>query len=106
MTAVYYTSRQSKLLKEFDRAAGRVRSAFVRRYGEELTDAMIGDARQEYAALIPQLPYVGGKQPFTQFIIAVAWFLALYRVLRRRGETRVAVSEPLQQFIASRSKES
>lgn len=87
MTATYYTSRQSKLLKEFDRAASRVRSVFVCRYGEELTDAMIGKARQEYEALMPQLPYIGGKQPFTQFIVAVAWFLALYRVLQRHGET-------------------
>ncbi|MCJ7574847.1 hypothetical protein MUO93_11410 [Candidatus Bathyarchaeota archaeon] len=29
--------------------------------------------------------YVGGKQPFTRFLISMAQFLAMYRVLGRRG---------------------
>ena len=83
----YYTSRTSKLLKEFDKSVSRVKGVFVSRYGGGSTDTMIGEARQEYEALIPQLPYIGGKQPFTQFIISTAWFLAMYRVLKRHGET-------------------
>ncbi len=83
----YYTSRKSKLLKEFDKSAKRVRGVFVARYSEELASEMLKDARQEYAALIPQLPYIGGKQPFTQFIISSGWFLAMYRALKRHGET-------------------
>jgi hypothetical protein len=47
---------------------------------------LVRETRKEYEALIPQLPYIGGKQPFTQFIISTAWSLALYRVLTRRGE--------------------
>jgi L-2-amino-thiazoline-4-carboxylic acid hydrolase len=75
-----------KLLKEFDRTAGRVKSVFVSRYGEESTQALVLEARQAYEALIPQLPYIGGQQPFTQFLISTAWLLAMYRVLQRRGE--------------------
>lgn len=32
------------------------------------------------------MPYIGGKQPFTQFLIASAWYLALYRVLKAHGK--------------------
>jgi hypothetical protein len=48
---------------------------------------MIKEARQEYESLIPQLPYIGGKQPFTQFIISTGWYLAMYRVLKTHGKT-------------------
>ena len=78
---------EPKLLREFDRTAGRVRGVFVSRFGEESTQALILEAHQAYAALIPQLPYIGGKQPFTQFLISTAWLLAMYRVLQRKGQT-------------------
>lgn len=57
------------------------------RYGEGRTNAMITETRQEYEALIPQLPYIGGKQPFTQFII--------FR-FKKGGPTRVAVPKSLE----------
>lgn len=88
-----YVSRKQKLLKDFDRTVGRVRGVFVSRYGEEQTGALIDETRQEYKALIPQLPYIGGKEPFTQFIISTAWFLAMYRVLTAHGETLEAVGQ-------------
>jgi hypothetical protein len=83
----YYQARRHKLLPEFDKTLSRVRGLFVSRYGEEAVPAMLQEARQEYEALIPQLPTIGGKQPFTQFLISTAWILAMYRVLKRRGET-------------------
>jgi hypothetical protein len=85
MSSGYYVSSKRKLLTDFDRAAGRVRGIFVNRYGRELADTMIGEARLEYEGLIAELPYIGGKQPFTRFIVATAWFLAMYRVLKARG---------------------
>lgn len=89
----YYVSRKRKLLRDFDRMVGRVRDVFVSPYGEEQTDALIGETRREYEALIPQLPYIGGKQPYTQFIISAAWSLAMYRVLRAQGEPLEAVGQ-------------
>ena len=87
MTNDYYVSRRRKLMKEFDKTLDRIRGLFVSRYGEEAVEEMLQEARQEYEALIPQLPYIGGRQPFTQFLVSTAWFLAMYRVLKRRGET-------------------
>jgi hypothetical protein len=87
MNGNYYTSQSASLLKEFDKSVGHVKEAFLCRYGEELTDTMIREARQEYEALIPQLPYIGGKEPFTRFIISTGWYLAMYRVLKRHGGT-------------------
>jgi hypothetical protein len=82
----YYVSRKRQLLREFDKTLNRVRGVFLSRYGDEPIEAMLQEAQQEYETLIPQLPYVGGMQPFTQFLISTAWYLAMYRVLQRRGE--------------------
>ncbi len=83
----YYVARKSELLKDFDRLAKRVKRVFLPRFGDDLTNVMIEETRREYEALIPQLPFIGGKQPFTQFIIATAQFLAMYRVLKVHGRT-------------------
>jgi hypothetical protein len=92
----YYVSRKRKLLKEFDRTLERMRGLFGSRYGED-AEAMLQEAHREYEALIPQLPYVGGRQPFTRFLISSAWYLSLYRVLKRRGETVERVGQLVYQ---------
>jgi hypothetical protein len=89
--STYYVSRKRVLLNEFDRMVRRVREVLVSPYVEEQTDALIGEVRREYKALLPQLPYVGGKQPYTQFVIGTAWSLAFYRVLSAQGKTIEAV---------------
>ena len=87
MMGGYYTSQKSKLLKEFDQAVTRVKGLFVSRYGEDTASGMVEQTRREYETLLPQLPYIGGKQPHTQFIISTGWFLAVYRVLKSHGGT-------------------
>src|SRR5512139_4118626 len=64
----YYTSRKRRLLKDFDSYVKTTRPVLLKYFGEDV-DVMIAQARREYAGIIPQLPYIGGKQPFTQFII-------------------------------------
>ena len=65
----------------------KIRNIGVRRYGDEFTDAVAVEARQEYESLIPQLPYIGGRRnPHTQLIIAAAMFLALYKPLKAHGK--------------------
>jgi len=81
----YYVRHKRRLLREFDKTLERVRPLFVSRYGEGPVGAMLTEARQEYGVLIPHLPFIGKQQPFLQFLISTAWFLAMYRVLQRRG---------------------
>ena len=87
MTDNPYLTRKSKLLREFDKTISRIQPLLQSRFGEQQADSFVREARQEYALLIPQLPYLGDKQPFTQFIISTGWFLAMYRVLQQHGGT-------------------
>jgi hypothetical protein len=48
---------------------------------------LLAETRREFEALIPQLPYIGGKQPFTEFIVFTGMLLAVYRVSQAHGKT-------------------
>jgi hypothetical protein len=85
MAENYYTSRKRNLLRDFDKTVGQVRHVFDPRFADSEIDSIIAATRREYESLIPDLPDVGGRQPFTQFVIATGWFLAMYRVLIPRG---------------------
>jgi hypothetical protein len=87
MSQQYYVDHKQKLLKDFDKTSKQIRGVLVAKYGEAQADAMAGEVRLEYERLIPDLPYVGGRQPFTRFIISTAWCLAMYRVLKAHGRT-------------------
>ena len=49
-------------MKRFDRQMPRVRGMLVARYGEDLAEALLREARQECAVLVSRLPHIGGKK--------------------------------------------
>jgi len=83
----YYISRKRLLVVEFGLAARVARKVVAAHYGDRFTDAIAVEARQEYESLIPQLPYIGGREnPFTQIMVAAGMFLALYKPLKAHGK--------------------
>lgn len=48
------------MLSDFDKTANLVRNFIVANYSSDFADKLSLEARQEYEALIPQLPYVEG----------------------------------------------
>jgi hypothetical protein len=77
----FYTLQEARLLKDFDRVMKQLRGEVTSRYGAENAQQMIHFAREEYRRILPALPYVGGKQPLTQFVITTGWCLALHRAM-------------------------
>jgi hypothetical protein len=82
-----YVSRKSKLLKNFDKSVARVGPMLVARIGEEQAKALIMASRREYEALIPQIPYIGGNNPFLIFLFPASRYLAIYRAMQANGRT-------------------
>lgn len=79
--------KPTRLLREFDRMAKYARPLLDQAFSGEDSDCLVNDARREYGTLIPQIPDIGGKQPFTRFITYTAMWLAIYRVMQARGKT-------------------
>ena len=53
----YYVSRKLKLLKDFDKTASLVKDSVISSYESDFADTLYREARQEYEALIPQIPH-------------------------------------------------
>jgi hypothetical protein len=87
MTVGSYILERKKLLKDFDKMTKHARRVVQSRYGEGFTNTVIPETRQEYENLIPQIPYIGKKKPFTQWLLATAHFLTMYRVPKRHGKS-------------------
>lgn len=84
--ANYYIAHKKRFLGEYNLVVRTGRSVMDEYYDEDV-DAIIDETRREFKALIPQLPYVGGKQPFTEFVVFTGMLLAIYRVNKIHGKT-------------------
>ena len=82
-----YLYRKNQLLKTFDRLLSRVQPAVSAWLGEQQARYFMRQARQEYEALIPRIPYIGDGSLVLGFFLPVTRYLAVYRVLQRQGRT-------------------
>ena len=89
MVKNYYISRKPKLLKSFDKTAGLLRDSIVSRYGADFADTLYREVRQEYEALIPQIPHIEGIRaaPLNTFLVISAQELAVYKAMKKEGKT-------------------
>jgi hypothetical protein len=56
--------------------------------GKARASHLIRDIRQEYEALAPEMPYIGGEENmFTEWLTYGVYYLAVYRVLKAEGQS-------------------
>lgn len=99
-----YISRKKQLLKSFDRSLARSKGVLIYRYGNEHANALISESRREYEALIPQIPFIGNKNPLLIFLLPTSRYLAIYRVLRRNGFTVEEAGQIISQMNGAELK--
>jgi len=80
-----YNNRKSKLIKSFKKYLERSRTLLVSRFGEKEAKGIIVDAIEEYIRLIPQIPFIGKKNPMLLFFLPTVRCLAIYRTLQKHG---------------------
>ena len=100
----YYLKRKWRFLLEFDLVAESAHAVLKKYFGEHAR-RLVAETRHEFENLIPQLPYIGGRQPFTEFIVFTAMLLAIHRTNRTQGrtveQTGVMVFEIGREFLHS-----
>jgi hypothetical protein len=93
-------TRGRRLRSSFAAYANRLAPVLVERLGKAEAAAVIDDARVEFDALIPTIPFIGGRSnPLTWNLETSAMFLALYRALQRRGIGPAAAGELFERMI-------
>jgi hypothetical protein len=87
-------------MREFDRFSAAARPVLLARYGERAIEEMLPEIRAEYERLIPELPFIGGsRNRLTENLIGTTSSLALYIVLRGRGESPEQVGALHQEIV-------
>jgi len=90
----YYLSRKSENLTQFDTHARVWRRFLAASYGDEFAEVVLRDAREQYEALIPEIPYIGGDEnPMTRHLVRSTTSLVLYKVMKARGKTAEEVGK-------------
>jgi hypothetical protein len=82
-----YLYRKNQLMKTFDRLLARVKSSVSAWLGEGQAKQFMQEARQEYEALIPRIPYISDNSLMLTFFFPVTRYLAVYRALQIQGRT-------------------
>jgi len=99
----YYVAQRSKLLRDFDNFGKYGRKTLVSYYGNDSADSILREARHEFEALIPHIPYVGGKKNIlTANLIQSTWALALFCALKRRGKTAEETGKICYEMVEAR----
>jgi hypothetical protein len=90
----YYLSRKSEIMTQFDTHAKAWRPFLAACYGDEFANAVLRDAREQYEALIPEIPYIGGDEnPMTRHLVRSTTSLVLYKVMKALGKTAEEVGK-------------
>ena len=83
--AAYVLTRDPDVLE--DHYAG-TEKVLLARFGRDRAGDLMEGVRREYAALAPEMPYVGGEgNMFTEWLIYGVYYLAVYRALAAEGQT-------------------
>jgi hypothetical protein len=84
----YKVDRQRKLVKKLKYFLKLIKPEIIAQYGSDQYYKILTETVEEYKSLIPQFPYIGGKENrLTSNLVQSCWGLALYRVLQNHGET-------------------
>jgi hypothetical protein len=82
----FYVKRKKLLLRQFNAALKFVRNKLVEQFGETKVKEIIPQAQEDFENLLPQIPYVGGKDnPLTDDMINSAILLPLLRIFEKEG---------------------
>ena len=82
-----YLYRKNQIMKTFDKLLARVQPSVSEWFGEEQARQFMREARQEYEALIPHIPYIGENRLLLGLFLPSSRYLAVYRALQRQGQT-------------------
>lgn len=84
----YYTARKPELLKAFDEESQHWRPTIVVQYGEDFAHTLIERSREEFEALLPHIPYIGGDENhLTDSLVGSARYLAFYKAMKKYNRT-------------------
>lgn len=105
-TTQYYAARSAELLHGFDREAQRWRTILTSRYGAVSAAKTIQIAREQFAGLLPHVPYIGGEENhLTESLVGSVRCLALYQAMVSSGGTAAETGKVLYDAVVAHASD-
>ena len=96
MVSEYYISSKAVLLQAFDEESQSWRPVIANHYGDDFANGLLAEARQEFEALLPKIPHIGGEENhLTGSLLESAWCLALYKAMQKHNKTAIETGKIL-----------
>lgn len=107
MQAGHYTAQKNKLLRDFDQTAQLAMGYVAKQYDEGYAARLYRDARKEYEAIIPRIPYIAGARSrlLNAFLRITAQEVAVYKAMKKDEKTPGEAWEVCHEAIRLRMKE-
>jgi hypothetical protein len=84
----YYQMKEKRIMREIKLAFPYYQHFVAQTYGAELADIVTKETLEQFAALLPQLPYIGGDENrLTENLYLTAAMLAFYRALKAHDKS-------------------
>ncbi len=84
----YYQIKEKSIMREIKLALPYYRHFLSQTYGTELANIVEKETLEQFAALLLELPYIGGKENrLTENLYLTAAMLAFYRTLKTHGKS-------------------
>jgi hypothetical protein len=82
----YYIKKKRILMRQFDAALSIIKNVLIEYFGETKFQELATKANKEFENILPQIPYVGGKEnDNTDDLINSAFLLPLVRIFEEEG---------------------
>ena len=82
----YYIKKKRMLMRQFNAALIIVKNILIDYFGEAKFKEISTKTREDFEQLIPQIPYVGGKDNhLTDTLISATILLPLLRIFEKEG---------------------
>ncbi len=82
----YYIKKKRTLMRQFNAALTIVKDILIAKFSEEKFKEITTETRKDFKQLLPQIPYIGGKDNrITEELINSAILLPLLRIFEKEG---------------------
>lgn len=82
----YYLKDKKKHLKFCKALIKGGKRVLVSYSGNVFAEEFQKEVPKEFELLLPYIPYAGGKEPWTRQLLLTAWFIAVYRWMKKTNE--------------------
>jgi ADP-ribose pyrophosphatase YjhB (NUDIX family) len=102
LKSIYYRLHQNEQFEAFEADAASWSPVIAGQWGADFAARAVSAARQRFAALIPQVPYIGGDENhLTGELLRAARCLALYQAMQAGGKSAAETGKVLYEAVAA-----